>query len=202
MTDHGASIFDATAPSTQAFGDSAAAGSATVAAHRDHKHGMPVALLDLWIGPTDPRDARITAGAWPTANKAWYFAFTVHQAVTVSKGVYSVSSSSGNIDLGIYDAGGTRLASTGSTAMGGAFSQPQVAFSGAATVALVPGVKYWAAIAIDNNTAQIHSRFSYGAGEADLVGNVVKSEASAFPLPSTASFSTGATITPYVEFIA
>ncbi len=33
--------FDATAPVTQAFGDSAAAGSATVAARRDHTHGMP-----------------------------------------------------------------------------------------------------------------------------------------------------------------
>ncbi len=33
--------FDATAPSTQAFGDTAAAGSATVAARRDHKHAMP-----------------------------------------------------------------------------------------------------------------------------------------------------------------
>jgi Collagen triple helix repeat (20 copies) len=33
--------FDATAPTTQAFGDSPAAGSATHAAHRDHTHGMP-----------------------------------------------------------------------------------------------------------------------------------------------------------------
>ncbi len=33
--------FDATVPSTQAFGDSAAAGSAAVAARRDHKHAMP-----------------------------------------------------------------------------------------------------------------------------------------------------------------
>jgi hypothetical protein len=34
-------LFDATSPSTQAFGDSAATGTATVAARRDHKHGMP-----------------------------------------------------------------------------------------------------------------------------------------------------------------
>ncbi len=32
--------FDATAPSTQAFGDAAVVGTATVAAHRDHKHAM------------------------------------------------------------------------------------------------------------------------------------------------------------------
>lgn len=39
-------LFDATAPSTQAFGDSAATGSATVAARRDHKHAMPAAEKD------------------------------------------------------------------------------------------------------------------------------------------------------------
>ncbi len=33
--------FDATVPTTQAFGDSAATGSAAVAARRDHKHAMP-----------------------------------------------------------------------------------------------------------------------------------------------------------------
>ncbi len=33
--------FDATVPVTQAFGDAAAVGAATVAARRDHKHGMP-----------------------------------------------------------------------------------------------------------------------------------------------------------------
>jgi len=34
-------LFDATVPSTQAYSDAAAAGSATVAARRDHKHAMP-----------------------------------------------------------------------------------------------------------------------------------------------------------------
>lgn len=37
------SIHDGTAPSTQAFGDAAAAGTALTAAHRDHKHAMPLA---------------------------------------------------------------------------------------------------------------------------------------------------------------
>lgn len=38
--------FDATAPSTQAFGDSATVGVATVAARRDHKHAMPTTTKD------------------------------------------------------------------------------------------------------------------------------------------------------------
>lgn len=44
--------FDATAPVTQAFGDTAAAGSAAKAARRDHKHGMPASptfTQDVWI---------------------------------------------------------------------------------------------------------------------------------------------------------
>ena len=36
-------LFDATVPSTQAFGDTASVGSATTAARRDHKHAMPSA---------------------------------------------------------------------------------------------------------------------------------------------------------------
>jgi hypothetical protein len=42
-TDASILAFDATAPSTQAFGDAASAGTASVAARRDHKHAMPTA---------------------------------------------------------------------------------------------------------------------------------------------------------------
>ena len=40
------SIFDATSPTTQAFGDAAVAGTSLIAAHRDHKHAMPAAEKD------------------------------------------------------------------------------------------------------------------------------------------------------------
>jgi len=46
-TDDTILAFDATVPVTQAFSDSAATGSATVAARRDHKHGMP-ATPGMW----------------------------------------------------------------------------------------------------------------------------------------------------------
>lgn len=42
-TDATIAAFDSTVPVTQAFGDSAATGSAGKAARRDHKHGMPAA---------------------------------------------------------------------------------------------------------------------------------------------------------------
>ncbi len=40
-TDDQLALFDATAPATQAFSDAAAAGSAAIAARRDHKHAWP-----------------------------------------------------------------------------------------------------------------------------------------------------------------
>lgn len=43
-------LFDATDPSTQAFGDSAAPGTAMAAARRDHKHAMPAAPTPASIG--------------------------------------------------------------------------------------------------------------------------------------------------------
>ena len=39
-------LYDATAPSTQAFGDAAAVGTAVTAARRDHKHAMPATTKD------------------------------------------------------------------------------------------------------------------------------------------------------------
>lgn len=58
-------LFDATDPSTQAFGDSASAGSAAVAARRDHKHAMPAAITRDSLGlDTDdsPQFAGINIG--------------------------------------------------------------------------------------------------------------------------------------------
>jgi hypothetical protein len=44
------SLFDATNPSTQAFGDSATPGTAMTAARRDHKHAMPAEPTPAGIG--------------------------------------------------------------------------------------------------------------------------------------------------------
>ena len=54
-------LFDVTAPSTQAFGDSAAVGSATTAARRDHKHAMPANPVDAATvkGPSSATDGHV-----------------------------------------------------------------------------------------------------------------------------------------------
>ncbi len=52
--------FDATAPTTEAIGDSAAVGAATVAARRDHKHGMPAFGSPVAVGTTNADGSALT----------------------------------------------------------------------------------------------------------------------------------------------
>jgi hypothetical protein len=76
--------FDATAPTTQAFGDSAATGSAAVAARRDHKHAMPseraaastapaaIGTAAVGVGTTDARADHVHAtGAGTPSTQAF-----------------------------------------------------------------------------------------------------------------------------------
>lgn len=67
-------LFDATDPSTQAFGDAAAVGTAAVAARRDHKHAMPATpaapKLDDNAAPDDNTDLNATTSAHGLAPKA------------------------------------------------------------------------------------------------------------------------------------
>lgn len=58
--------FDTTAPVTQAFSDTAAAGSATVAARRDHVHGMPSGAYTI----SAPTSIVQLSGVSFTANQA------------------------------------------------------------------------------------------------------------------------------------
>ena len=50
LTDASLAIFDVTVPTTAAFSDAAATGSAAFAARRDHRHGMPVEPASGGIG--------------------------------------------------------------------------------------------------------------------------------------------------------
>jgi hypothetical protein len=59
--------FDATAPSTQAFGDAASAGSAAVAARRDHVHGMPASTAWAFVESLSTASgSSVTSATLPT----------------------------------------------------------------------------------------------------------------------------------------
>lgn len=64
QTDDQLPLFDATAPVTQAMGDSAATGSAGKAARRDHKHGMPA------LGTTAAAIGTSAGGSATTVSKS------------------------------------------------------------------------------------------------------------------------------------
>lgn len=58
--------FDATTPTTEAFGDAPVVGVAAVAARRDHKHGMPANPTPAFAAPTIALGTAAAAGAAAT----------------------------------------------------------------------------------------------------------------------------------------
>ena len=152
---------------------------------------------NLFIGPFDPRTSNSPYA--PGANYAALQAFTVSRPVTVSgASVVMGGTVGGNVDLGIYTGPAnswTRIASSGSQAVGPAYGTKTVTFT--APVTLVPGVRYWSAIATDSATCE----FFAIAADAQVPGLVeVSGRASAaFPLPvsigSAAPYSYSAVVT-------
>lgn len=114
-----------------------------------------------------------------SSNRAWYKAINVDNYVTVTGIRIGVAATSGNIDVGLYDSGGNKLASSGSVACPTANTKVTVAFT--ASVDIAPGT-YYLAIVADNTTATF-----VRAGTDTIMG--LGYEDTAFPLPSSASLS-------------
>lgn len=127
------------------------------------------------------RSVGTTYAAWPSANLAIYVPIRLPVPVIATIIALSAEGSSGNIDLGIYDAEGTRIVSAGSTAHGG-FGLNSINIT---DTLIGPGLFYLAA-ALDNATGTTY-HMAAGAHEALACG--VVQEASAFPLPATATFA-------------
>jgi hypothetical protein len=89
------------------------------------------------------------------------------------------SAVSGNFDLGIYDAAGTRLVSIGSTAQSGTTALQAATIS---PVPLSPGLYYFG-LALDNTSGAVLGHTS-NAGRA----TGARMLASAFPLPARAAW--------------
>lgn len=136
----------------------------------------------------------LTAAAWSAANRAYYVPFSVFSPLTVVKMfVVNGGTASGNIDVGIYDAGGARLVSSGSTAQAGTSAVQE--FNVTDTI-LNPGL-YYLACAMDNTTGTVEV-WNPSAGIMRAFG--VCEQASAFALPATATFG-AITTTLRVPFI-
>jgi hypothetical protein len=93
---------------------------------------------------------------------------------------FHIGTSSGNIDVGIYDSSFTRLWSRGSFASPGTGSRTVGISAGTpTTLTLTPGV-YWFALAADNTTV------TFRGTSAQLVSKSV-TKGTSFPLPSSIS---------------
>jgi len=136
-------------------------------------HGVPPAAIL----------AKPTGGAaWVTANRALFIPWYVQKPVVVTAlRVYVTTSAAGNLDLGVYSANGTRLVSTGSTAIGGVGVQ-LVAVSPTS----IPAGKHYLAMSCSTTSAAF---LRYASTVALHVLAGVRQQASAAPLPATATFA-------------
>jgi len=131
------------------------------------------------------------SAAWFSANAAVFFPFYVSEPWTARKMfVVNGATASGNLDLGIYDAAGNRLVSSGSTAQSGTSDLQLVDIT---DTVLQPRTLYYAALAMDGTTG---TTLRFGAtvnGKAMGLHQM----ASAFALPATATFATTTTMVPF-----
>lgn len=117
--------------------------------------------------------------AWPAANRALGFWFTLEQQTTFACFfVANGATVSGNFDISVYNESFAELFSTGSTAQSGTSANQSVA----QTFTLPPGL-YYCNLAFDNTTATVQAKTAAAAATPASHGFVQMS--SAFPLPST-----------------
>ena len=181
-------------PSTQAYGDSAAEGTADTYSRGDHKHGMPAAggdptpfMITPWtrnsIGTELAAFGAVLPGsnAWPAANRAIWVPFYVMETVTVVKMFWLNGAIVGNgtADIGIYNSAFALQVSMGPATTAGANVIQEADIT---NTALTAG-QYYMALALSNATDHIQSTATATVQFLKSVG--MAQEASASTLPST-----------------
>jgi hypothetical protein len=149
--------------------------------------------LEIMSGPGDTS----SNGLHPSANAAYLTPLRpLTASATVISLVGSIGVQSGNIDVGIYSWDGstmTKVVSLGSTACPAASTR--VVYDIADT-ALTNGTRYYVAYAADNGTVT-YSRVTYSAAVIAPTGPTL-SKASSFPLPSTITSLSNASLGPHL----
>lgn len=151
-----------------------------------HGSVLSTATALLGLGVLAASDA-----AWPSANLAIFIPVRVATPVTICKIIVGAgATATGNFDVGIYDAAGNRLVSSGATAKG--TNTEHVIDITDTTIG--PGLYY---IALSASTTNNYVRYVPGGttpvpeSMARLSGSLEM--ATAHPLPSTATFAARAT---------
>jgi hypothetical protein len=116
--------------------------------------------------------------AWPAANRAHYCPVLIPFPFNVRR-LYAIQgSSAGNVDVGIYTIGGSRIVSSGSVAMAGTTIQY---YASGLDVLLPPGAYYLALAA--SSASSTWSAVQPTIADLRLTGWLEQSNA--FPLPAT-----------------
>lgn len=121
--------------------------------------------------------------AWPAANQATYVPIQNPYYFPVNRVFWINGSTLANIDFGIYNFGGARLFSLGSTAGSGASAYQEVAV----TPFILPPGQYFFAFVTDGTTGAGYGNATLATSEGRLAG--LLQQASALPLPNPATFA-------------
>jgi hypothetical protein len=126
------------------------------------------------------------SSTWIAANRALFIPFVITKPTLIKQlFVLNGAAVSGNIDVGIYDAAGTKIVSSGSTAQAG--TTVIQSFDVTDTM-LAPG-QYYFAVALDNSTGTLLRVTVGGSGYRQQELGMAQ-QSTAFPLPATATFAT------------
>ena len=119
-----------------------------------------------------------TTGTWPAANRALLFPFVLPHPRTVYKAGWGNGGTvTGNADIGVYDASGVLLVSSGATAKAGA---NQIQMVDLADTLLAAGVIHYLALASDDQAQFIRQNLIYVA----YSGLGCREKAASYPLPN------------------
>lgn len=145
--------------------------------------GMIIAstLGSMSMGSIPLRGSILNAGsAWPSANLAIYIPFRVTRAFTFNSIAICIGSAAGNLDAGVYNADGTKIVSTGSTAVGANVNTISVT-----STTLGPGLYYFALACSSTSCQPMCYAFTSTAKAGIIRALGVSQQASALPLPAT-----------------
>lgn len=149
---------------------------------------VPSFLTTPWVG------AGIPAVGAAAANTAYYLPFNPMKDCGISAVTINCGTANGNVDVGVYTYDGTLLASRGATAA----VSGNMTWTPTNPIAVSGGVSYWIAMSASSATA---TWCRYPGTTVVTYQSGLLIQASAHPLPATATFAVGgaATMVPIFE---
>ena len=139
----------------------------------------PLSACSLGLAPGS---LGLSAIAWPANDTALFIPFRISSPFLIASIFWRNATTSGNVDAGVYDAAGTKLLSTGSIAGSGAMQVVDV------TDTLIGPGLFYIAFASSTTGASFRSVANFTANELKVLG--CAQQATALPLPATATFAT------------